>query len=274
MIAASASLCRRIRRTCLALWFVAALTGATAAEQGRVVDLELVLLIDVSSSVNEEEFTLQTRGLAQAFRSADVINGVRGNRLGVAVSVVQWSARESQAVAVDWFLLQDADDCLSLAGRLSAMGRLIKGGHTAPGDAIDFARARLDSNRFDGLRRVIDLSGDGRANDGVPLRPARDRALAAGITINGLAIRNEIPLLDHYFRERIIIGSGAFVTSAEDYADFAEAMTAKLVREIASQPLSRYRPGERQSPTGNVSSAAWSPEDRYSPRQSKPRPRT
>ena len=89
-----------------------------------------------------------------------------------------------------------------------------------------------------GLRRVIDVSGDGRANDGLPLRAVREEVIEHGVTINGLAILNELPLLDRYFRERLIGGEGAFVMVAQDYADFAQAMAVKLVREIRAVPLS------------------------------------
>ena len=211
-----------------------------AQTQGsRVVDLELALLVDVSASVSDEEFRLQVGGLATAFRSPAVLDAIRmsANR-GIAVSVIQWANRENQRVSVEWTLLRDDADALGLAARIAAMPRLIHGGHTALGSALAFGLQELESNRAAGFRRVIDVSGDGRANDGLPLRAVREEVIEHGVTINGLAILNELPLLGRYFRERLIGGEGAFVMVAQDYVDFAQAMAVKLAREIRAVPLS------------------------------------
>ena len=117
------------------------------------------------------------------------------------------------------------------------MPRNIDGGHTAIGDALAFGLQQIRSNRYAGARRVIDLSGDGRHNDGRSLRRAREDVLQHGITINGLAILNELPLLASYFRDQLIGGAGAFVMTAPDYSDFARAMSLKLEREIRSAPV-------------------------------------
>ena len=117
------------------------------------------------------------------------------------------------------------------------MPRLIDGGHTALSNALTFGLQELETNRFEGLRRVIDLSGDGRNNDGRPLRTARREVIEQDITINGLAILNELPLLDQYFRDHLIGGGGAFFMVAQDYSDFSQAIIQKLVREIRSVPL-------------------------------------
>ena len=134
-------------------------------------------------------------------------------------------------------LRRDAD-ALRLAGQIAAMPRLIDGGHTAIGDALAFALDELRSNRYSGLRRVIDVSGDGRANDGRPLRAARRAVLEHGITINGLAILHELPQLGKYFRKHLIGGEAAFVMTARAYTAFASAMRHKLEREIGSVPVS------------------------------------
>ena len=134
-------------------------------------------------------------------------------------------------------MLHRDTDALWFAGQIASMPRLIHGGHTAIGDALAFALNELRSNRYSGLRRVIDVSGDGRANDGRPLRAAREAVLGHGITINGLAILNELPLLGRYFRDQLIGGDGAFVMTAGDYTDFASAMRIKLEREIGSVPV-------------------------------------
>ena len=206
---------------------------------GQEVGLELVLLIDGSASVNEEEFRLQTGGLATAFASAAVLDAIRALApRGMAVCVVQWADHTHQRKSIDWTVLRRDADALRLAGQIAAMPRLIDGGHTAIGDALAFALDELRSNRYSGLRRVIDVSGDGRANDGRPLRAARREVLEHGITINGLAILNELPQLGKYFRKHLIGGEGAFVMTARDYTDFASAMRHKLEREIGSVPVS------------------------------------
>ncbi len=230
----------------LCLWALG-LTFDTVAPAGaqerRAVDLELALLVDVSSSVNDEEFRLQADGLAAAFRDPVVRDALaRVARRGVAVAVIQWANHANQRTAVDWMLLRGDADVQRLATRIETMTRLDNRGHTAIGSAIDFALAELEANRFSGTRRVIDVSGDGRANDGTPLRAAKERALDLGVTINGLAILKELPFLDRYFRKYLIGGEGSFVMVAQDYVDFIEAMSRKLVREIDAAPLAGWRP--------------------------------
>jgi len=231
---------RRIWTIALALALMTRFIPAQA-QGSQTVDLELALLVDVSASVSNEEFRLQANGLAEAFGSPAVLDAIRASAHGgIAVSVIQWANQENQRVSVEWSLVQNDADALWLAAQIASMPRLIHGGHTALGDAIAFGMQELESNRFTGVRRVIDLSGDGRTNDGRPLRAAREAVIERGITINGLAILNELPLLDQYFRDHLIGGEGAFFMVAQDYADFTQAMTQKLVREIRSVPLSEY----------------------------------
>jgi hypothetical protein len=223
----------------LTLAFSMAVGSVPAHGQDRqAVGLELVLLVDVSASVNDEEFRLQAGGLATAFASTVVRDAIRALAPGgMAVCVVQWADHAHQRKSVDWAVLHRDTDALWFAGQIASMPRLIQGGHTAVGDALAFALNELRSNRYVGLRRVIDVSGDGRANDGRPLRAARSEVLGQGITINGLAILNELPQLGKYFRAQLIGGEGAFVMTARDYADFASAMSRKLEREIGSVPV-------------------------------------
>jgi hypothetical protein len=228
----------------LFLWALGTALPA-AAQDGQTVDLELALLVDVSSSVSDEEFRLQADGLAAAFREPAVVDALaRLSRRGVAVAVIQWADHASQRTAVDWTLLRGGAAVSRLAARIESMPRLDHRGHTAIGSALSFALEELETNRFAGLRRVIDVSGDGRVNDGLPLRAAREQALNRGVTVNGLAILNELPFLDRYFRKYLIGGAGSFVMVARDYADFAAAMAHKLVREIDATPLAgRHPPG-------------------------------
>ncbi len=227
-----------------AAFLAAALAAATpgAAAPGEPVALELVLAVDVSSSVDSGEFALQMRGLAEAFRHPAVHAAIRAvGAGGVAVAVLQWSDADEQSLVVDWTRVEDADDALALARRIRDTPRLVAGGQTALGEAIRFALDALDGNRFAGRRRVIDVSGDGRANAGEAPARARDRAASEGVTVNGLAILNEEPFLDAYYRYAVIGGNGAFLLTAADYEDFAVSVLRKLIREIAP-PLSR-RPG-------------------------------
>jgi len=235
-------------RSCLLFAAIVALIGTTPAnaEDRRVVNLELLLLVDVSASVDDAEFHLQKRGLAAAFASPAVLDAVRSlSRGGMAVSIVQWADHAHQQVAVGWTFIGRDSDALQLAQRIAAMPRRIHGGHTALGDALVFAMREIDSSPYAGLRRVIDLSGDGRSNDGRSLSRARRDVLERGITINGLAILNEIPLLGQYFARHVIGGDAAFMITARDYSDFADAIRRKLVREIRSAPVVRKMDQDR-----------------------------
>ena len=209
------------------------------AEGGKVVALELVLLVDVSASVDSEEYRLQVDGLAAALRSSAVLSSIGSlSGKGIAIAVVQWGDEANQRMAIEWSMLRRDADALWLASQIDSMPRLIDGGHTALSSALAFAAREIEGNRFSGLRRIIDVAGDGRNNSGPPLRTVRREVLSQGITINGLAILNELPLLDRYFRDHLIGGDGAFYVVAKDYDDFTQAMSEKLVREISSVPLS------------------------------------
>ncbi len=228
------------------------------AQDRRAVDLELVLLVDVSASVSDREFGLQAAGLSAALASAEVLDAIAaGSPNGIALAVIQWADQESQAVAVDWAHLRSDLDVLTYAARIAAMPRLFDSGNTAISSAIAVGLQELETNGFDGLRRVLDVSGDGRNNDGFRLGEARRRVLAAGVTINGLPILNELPFLDRYFRDYLIGGAGAFYIVADDYADFAEAMRQKLWREIRAVPITRapYLP-QGQSAASAAASAS------------------
>ena len=221
--------------------------GGTAVVGQQLVDLELVLAVDTSSSINEEEYRLQLDGLAAAFRHPSVAKAIEvaGPR-GVAVVLVQWAEVFDQVVVVPWTLVRNGGEARALADRIAATRRQIKGGATAISSALEFAVEQIESNAFEGLRKVIDLSGDGRANHGPIPTLGRDRAVARGITVNGLAILNEIPLLDRYFRNNVIGGGGAFVMVAKDWQAFETAILQKLVREISLSPLADLRTRDRR----------------------------
>jgi hypothetical protein len=209
-----------------------------AAAQQRV-DLELVLAIDTSTSVDTAEFELQRQGLALAFTHPDVVAAIRaiGNK-GIAVQIIHWAGQGQQAIAVDWTHIRSPTSATNLAAQVLAVPRLVRG-FTDIAGAIQFASAGFASGPFKGTRQVIDVSGDGTASADSP-RFARDQAVARGITINGLVIlTDEVDLgtladdiiVEHFHRE-VIGGPGAFVMVANSFDDFAEAIQRKLVREI------------------------------------------
>lgn len=216
--------------------------GAAAAEVQ--VDLELVLAIDSSDSVDEREYALQVGGLADAFRDRAVHEAIAGGPLGaIAVSVVEWSGRYQQVVQVPWTRLDGPAAAEALADDIAVLRRAFDEGVTSISGALDFAAAQFAGNGFAAARRVIDISSDGVQNQGRRIDLARDAALADDLTINALVILNEMPDLQEYFSERVIGGLGAFVMVANDYPDYPEAIRRKLLREIGQTPVSR-RGGE------------------------------
>ena len=218
-----------------ALTVMIAGVGPSAAERPVPVAIELILAVDASGSVDAAEFDLQTRGLANAFRDPDVVAAIRGAG-GIAVALVQWSGPGHQLVVVDWITVFDNRSAGHFADRIEAAGRLIHG-ETSITHALRFCMQLFGTNGFSGRRKVIDVSGDGPTNFGIPADAMRDLAAAAGITINGLAILNEWPDLDRYYSDHVIGGPGAFVVTAGDYQDFAKAIRLKLIREIRGVPV-------------------------------------
>lgn len=200
------------------------------------VDLALVLAVDVSASVDYEEFALMLGGLAAAFEDPDVIAAATGGPRGaVAVAALFWS--EAQEVALPWTRLARAADGAALAAALLAAPRLPRAGATALGEGLIAALTLLGRCPAPTTRQVVDVSGDGAGNRGRASGPVRDVAVAAGVVINGLAVLNEEPdLLQHYAAE-VIGGPGSFALPCADYADFAEAIGRKLVREMRGSAL-------------------------------------
>jgi hypothetical protein len=218
-------------------WSVPARAADAGPAPTTAVDLELVLAVDVSGSVDPPEYELQTRGLAQAFRDPEVQAALQApGRQGIAVSLVQWSGRFQQAAAIDWTLVHDAPSAEGFARRIETMGRRFQA-ETGIAPALAFALQQLQQDRFTGGRQVIDISGDGPSNVGGPPDAIRDGAAAARITINGLAIVNEVPDVDLYYASHVIGGPDAFLVVAKDYEDFARAIRRKLLREIESAPI-------------------------------------
>ncbi len=215
-------------------------TTVPALAQEWPVDLEIVLAVDVSGSVSDEEFDLQIRGLAEAFRHRSVGQAIRAaGDQGLAVALIQWADYDQHALSVDWTVMRDAASARQFAKQVEDVERTVYG-NTAIGDALEFAILLLEGNAFVGRRKVIDISGDGPSNQGSAAWLVRDLAVARGITVNGLAILNEDPTLDRYYRSNVIGGTGAFVMIANDYEAYRLAILTKLLREISGPPIAAW----------------------------------
>ncbi|MFY0614632.1 MAG: DUF1194 domain-containing protein [Hyphomicrobiaceae bacterium] len=202
------------------------------------VDLALVLALDISASVDDREFNLQKLGLAAALTNPKVLDAIKfGSNKRIAVTVVQWAGYRQQFVSVPWQLIGDAENAQEFAADLSAMGRRETLGFTHIGGAIRFSAQLLEPMQLAADRRVVDISGDGTNNVSPRPQSARDNAVRSGITINGLAIANEVRDLNAYYRNTVIGGPGAFVIVAQDYSDYEKAMIQKLVREINAKAI-------------------------------------
>ena len=203
--------------------------GAPAAE----LDLDLVLAVDCSSSVTADEFALMMEGYAAAFRDARVREAIRtGPHKAIAVTLVQFSNTGWQRVALEWQVLKDDRSAEAFAQLLETTSRLVYGGATSISGGIDYAARLLARAPMSAERRTIDVSGDGRNNQGRAVTAARDAAVTADITVNGLAIVNDEPDIESYYRESVIGGEHAFVITAAGYEDFADAIRRKLQKEI------------------------------------------
>jgi hypothetical protein len=230
------------------LWLIVALLAfSVPARAVDSVDLTLVLVSDVSRSIDDSEFKLEKDGYAAAFTSRQVIDAIRGGSIGaIAVAYVEFASSFEVRTVMDWTVIRDEASAQAFADKLVAAPRSFWG-RTAISAGIDRAVQLLAESGFETRRRVIDVCGDGTNNAGRDVTEARDDALKAGITINGLAIINDHPVswtyahvqppggLPNYYRENVIGGPSSFVLEVHDFNTFGEAMTRKLVTEIASR---------------------------------------
>lgn len=211
------------------------------AQNARVeVDLQLVLLADVSRSMTERELEIQRRGYVEALRSDAVFQAIQTGLLQrIALTYVEWAG--SQEVVVDWQMIETRDDLHAFADQLTVrFDTSLR--RTAISEALIFGMRTIDTNSFDSFRRVIDVSGDGPNNQGRPVLVARDRVISEGIVINGLPLMTREGLgqqwhledLDIYYQTCVIGGQGAFAIPVYDWDDFATAVRRKLVLEIAN----------------------------------------
>lgn len=209
------------------------------------VDLELVLAIDISGSVDPEEARLQRDGYVAALADDRVIEAIQGGFLGrIAVTYLEWSGADTVHQAVGWSVIDSPESARAFAAKLADQP-IWTGRFTSISTAVRFGALLFDDNGFAGSRRVIDVSGDGPNNTGGLVTSARDHVIAGGITINGLPIVNNRPNmfglpamydLDLYYRNCVIGGAGAFLIVANGFEAFADAILRKLILEIAGLP--------------------------------------
>jgi Protein of unknown function (DUF1194) len=213
------------------------------ARAATEVDLALVLAVDVSRSMDPDEQELQRQGFVDAFRSSLVHDAIRNGMLGrISVTYLEWSGESDQKVIVPWTVIEGPESAIGFAERLAQAptGRIFQ---TSISGAIDFSARLLDDSGVEAMRRVIDVSGDGPNSSGRTVSLARDAAVAKGITINGLPIMLKRPSgfgdmehLDHYYRDCVIGGQGAFLLPVRERNQFGEAIRTKIIREIAGRP--------------------------------------
>jgi hypothetical protein len=224
---------------------------ATPSRAEESVDLLLVLASDVSRSVDTRKFQLQREGYAAALSNPRVVDAIRSGPHGrIAICFVEWSGVTSQKLVIDWTIVSDAATARKIGDQLIELPRAFAD-RTSISAGIEFAMSQLERAPFRGVRRTIDVSGDGTNNSGRDVTLARDEALAKGVTINGLVILSDSPLpwnpehtnppggLDGYYRNNVIGGGGAFVMVAENHDSFGQAIVKKMIAEIAFNPPPR-----------------------------------
>jgi hypothetical protein len=230
------------RRSLLAAGAAALTLPRRARAEGEPVDVLLVLAVDVSRSVDDDEARLQREGYRAAVSDPQVIEAIRGGMIGaIGLAYVEWAGAEYQRLVLPWMRIGGVAEARAWSEKLAEAPRASLSWTSISG-GLDFSRTVLAQAPYEATRRVIDVSGDGVNNSGGPVELARDRLVAEGVTINGLPIVNDRPTfgrmppipLDEYYRDSVIGGAGAFVIVAEDFQSFGNAVKRKLIREIAA----------------------------------------
>lgn len=229
------------RRLALGLAAAVAAPRLAGAQRPATVDVLLALAADGSGSIDNDELRLQREGYGQALASPEVLSVIaKGINGAIAVVYVEWGGPASQHVIVDWTVIRDAASAADFAAELIARPRAARGFNSISA-AIDFCVNLMETGLYRGLKRVIDVSGDGPNIGGRAVEAARDDAVARGITVNALAILRpggQVPArigqpLPDYYRDAVIGGPGAFVEVADENRSFADAVRRKIVTEIA-----------------------------------------
>jgi hypothetical protein len=211
------------------------------------VDIELVLAVDVSYSMDMDELAIQREGYAQAIVSKEFLQALKTGPNGkISVTYFEWAASSDQKIIIPWRVIDGPETADAVANEIMKTP-IRRASRTSISGAINFAMPLFDENPYRGLRRVIDISGDGPNNNGTPVTGARDAALEKGITINGLPIMVKEPSystmdidnLDFYYEDCVIGGPGSFVVSIKDRDKFKEAIRTKLLLEVAGRTPER-----------------------------------
>ena len=220
------------------------------------VNVELVIAVDVSYSMDMDELAIQREGYAQAIVSKDFLQALRAGPGKVAVTYFEWSMSGDERIIIPWRVIDGPESADAVAAEIMKTP-VRRGSSTSISGAINFALQLFEENPYHGFRRVIDISGDGPNNDGAPVTGARDAALAKGIIINGLPIMvkepsyltTDIENLDLYYEDCVIGGPGAFIITIKDREKFQEAIRNKLVLEVAGlSPERRIVPAAGKEP--------------------------
>jgi hypothetical protein len=216
-------------------------------DKAAAVDIELILAVDVSYSMDMDELAVQREGYAQAIVSKEFLQALKAGPSGkIAVTYFEWAASNDQKIIIPWRVI-DGPETADAVSEEILKTPIRRASRTSISGAINFAMPLFDENPYHGLRRVIDISGDGPNNNGVPVLGARDAALEKGITINGLPIMVKEPSystmdienLDFYYEDCVIGGPGSFVVSIKDRDKFKEAIRTKLLLEVAGRTPER-----------------------------------
>jgi hypothetical protein len=211
------------------------------------VDVELVLAVDVSYSMDMDELALQREGYAQAIISKEFLQALKSGPNGrIVVTYFEWAASSDQKIVIPWRVIDGPETADAVANEIMKTP-IRRASRTSISGAINFAMPLFDENPHRGLRRVIDISGDGPNNNGMPVTIARDAAVEKGIVINGLPIMMKEPSystmdidnLDAYYEDCVIGGPGAFVVTIKSRDKFKEAIRTKLLLEVAGRTPER-----------------------------------
>lgn len=236
----------RFWRIAAPLIALALLAAAQRPASQSEVDLELVLAVDVSMSMNADELAFQRQGYLEALSNPDIVEAMLTTGSGrVAITYMEWAGEEHAQFVVPWMLIDSRESARAFVKKLTAEDP-VRVDRTSISNALIKAGAAFGDNEWQGLRRVIDISGDGPNNAGEHLPAARDRLVEEGITVNGLALQVEgaplglgIDYLEDYYRACVTGGSGSFVMSVRNWSQFSRALQLKLLQEITGLPRER-----------------------------------
>ena len=245
-----------IFRFALASIAALALFGGGPARADTTVDIELVLAVDVSLSMDMEEQRLQRDGYVAALRDPQIVSAIQSGPHGkIAVTYIEWAGPHSQSTVLPWTLIEDRASAEDVAARL-AEAPISRQRMTSISGALAYSGRQFDANPFLGIRRVIDVSGDGPNNSGAPVQPIRQELISSGIIINGLPIilrpsqssLFDISYLDRYYADCVVGGTGSFMIPIRERSEFTTAIRQKLLLEISGyEPPARVIPVQLKS---------------------------